>query len=453
VSIVALWIGSSAGALESIPAFPGAEGFGAGAVGGRGGAVFEVTNLNDSGPGSLREGVEASEPRTIVFRVSGTIPLRKALVVRNPNLTIAGQTAPGDGVCLRDEALQVVADEVVIRYLRVRLGSEAGRPTDSISIGQGKRVILDHCSASWAVDETLSVSTGDDPLDEITVQWCFITESLNDSIHSKGSHGYGSLVRGHRGSRYSFHHNLYAHHSGRSPRPGNYDKNDRGSDPEGLMFDFRNNVIYDWKGGHAGYNGDRESVTRMNYVGNSLLRGEASDPDSVAYKEQSAYNRSFFADNAMDGIVPKNPYDLVRFPSEYTPGLIADYKSTEEIPTAVVHTDPPAVAYERVLAEGGANLPKRDSVDARIVEHVKNRTGSLINNESEVGGWPRLASTPPPVDSDRDGIPDDWETEQGFDPEDSADGALDPDGDGYTNLEDYLNGLVPPSVIPVTSPR
>lgn len=433
-------------AVMAIPAFPGAEGCGAEAIGGRGGVVHEVTNLNDSGPGSLREAVDASGPRTVVFRVGGTIALQDTLVIRNDNITIAGQTAPGGGICLRDAALVVEADDVIVRYIRCRLGDESLRESDSVSVNRGRRIIFDHCSTSWSTDETFSVSTNENRLTDVTVQWCFITESLYDSIHLKGPHGYGSLLRGNRGSRYSFHHNLYAHHAGRSPRPGNYDHWNYMIDPDGFLLDFRNNLIYDFKGGHAGYNGDHESITKINYIGNNVLRGSQSAEDSVAYKEQSIHNKGYFLNNAMDGVIPIDPYSLVQFPPEYTPALIAGYKQPAPFSAPSVLTESPALAHERVLDFAGTIFPERDAVDARVVSEVRSRTGRIIDDEDEVGGWPELAPGTPPVDSDHDGIPDDWESARGLNPNHPADGAMDRNGDEYTNTEEYLHWLVRPTI-------
>jgi pectate lyase len=204
-------------------AFPGAEGAGRFALGGRGGQVLFVTNLEDSGPGSLRAAVETKGPRTILFRVSGTIKLAKPLVIREGRVTIAGQSAPGDGITLRDQRLEVAADDVVVRYIRARLGDESKTESDAVWINKGRRIILDHVSASWSVDETLSASARYvDPNEgfyDLTVQWSIISESLTHSLHAKGDHGYGSLIRGGRGARISFHHNLWANHSARMPRP------------------------------------------------------------------------------------------------------------------------------------------------------------------------------------------------------------------------------------------
>ena len=216
-------------AQQRQPAFPTAEGYGKYTVGGRGGAVIEGTNLNDSGPGSLRAAIEAEGPRTVVFRVSGTIDLQKALTIKNPHITIAGQTAPGDGICLKRYPLNIGADEVVIRYIRVRLGDESGGETDAIGGRYHKNIILDHVSASWSVDECVSIYH----CDSVTIQWCMITESLFDSHHVKGSHGFGGIW----GSNHStYHHNLIAHHSSRNPRWASGAGNN----------DYRNNVLYNW---------------------------------------------------------------------------------------------------------------------------------------------------------------------------------------------------------------
>jgi hypothetical protein len=419
-----------------IPAFPGAQGFGAYAQGGRGGRVYHVTTLDDGGPGSLREAVEAAGPRIVVFDVSGTIRLTKSLDVEEPFITIAGQTAPGDGICLRDATLGVGTDHVVIRYLRCRLGDE-GRGGDAISIGAGRHIIIDHCSASWSLDEVLSSSTGEPRLSDLTVQWCFITEALNPK-----NHGFGSLIRGCRGARYSYHHNLYAHNRGRNPRPGNYDgPNPHEVDPNGLLLDFRNNVIYNWGGSYAGYNADAESVTRLNYVGNYLVPGPDSDPRGRAYREGSPYNRGYFAGNAYNHLVPEDPWSLVNF-SGWDAAQIAAYKQSEPFETGLITTENPQEAYRSVLQRGGASLPRRDVVDQRIVADVTNGTGRIINSQAEVGGWPELLSAPAPRDSDGDGMPDEWELSQGLNPNDAADGPGDRDGDGYTNVEDYLNSLV-----------
>jgi pectate lyase len=426
----------------SIPAFPGAEGFGAESIGGRSGKVFFVINLDDSGPGSLRAAVESDGPRTVIFRVSGTIALKSRLSVTMPYITIAGQTAPGDGICLKNHALTISADHVIIRYLRCRPGDNTKSASDALSISSGKNIILDHCSASWSVDETLSASTGGQ-LGNVTVQWCIISESLHDSTHSKGPHGYGSLIRGGWGNGYTFHHNLYAHHHARLPRPGNY--NNQRRDPDGFILDFRNNVIYNWAGRAAGYNADgsngTNSITKMNFVGNYYKSGLNSN-GNLAFAESTKAASAYFNGNCMNGGFPDDPWSLVTF-SNFSPQDLNAYKQTSPIPVPPVKTHDAIAAYKRILAECGASLPKRDPVDIRIINSVKNTTGKIINDEAEVGGWPELKSAKPSQDSDEDGMPDNWEKRYGFDCNNPDDRNDDPDKDAYTNLEEYLNNTNP----------
>ena len=421
-------------------AFPTAEGFGAYAKGGRGGKVLYVTNLNDSGPGSLRWAVEQDGPRTIVFGVSGTIELESRLNIEKPFITIAGQTAPGDGICLKGETLQINTHDVIIRYIRARLGDRSHgqgslQGKDAISISEGHDIIVDHCSASWSLDEILSASTRKPDLTRVTVQWCYITEALNPD-----NHGFGSLIRGTGGAKYSFLHNLYASNRGRNPRPGNYDSNPHNEDPQGLLLDFRNNVIYNWGGEHAGYNADKESVTQLNFVNNYLVPGADSKNNGIAYSEGSPYNRGYFAGNYYNGKLPDNPWSLVNFPTSWTPKQISAYKQNKPLETGPVQTEDAETAYKRVLETGGAVLPKRDAVDARIVQDVKNRSGKIIQSQNEVGGWPVLKSAPAPKDTDRDGMPDEWEKKNGLNPKDASDRNK-VAADGYTMLEKYLNNI------------
>ncbi len=427
---------------NAVPAFPGAEGFGAQSAGGRGGQVLFVTNLNDSGPGSLRAAVQADGPRTVIFRVSGTIALKSTLAITKPHVTIAGQTAPGDGICLKDHALAIAADHVIVRYLRCRPGDNTKAESDALSISSGRDIIVDHCSASWSVDETLSASSGG-KLGNVTVQWCIISESLHNSTHHKGPHGYGSLIRGGWGNGYTYHHNLYAHHHARLPRPGNY--NDRSKDPNGFTFDFRNNVIYNWAGTAAGYNADgsngTDSITKMNFVGNYYKAG-VNSAGNLAFSESTRSAKGYFSGNCMNGDYPRDPLLLVTW-SKFSPKDIAEYVQSDPIPVPPVATDDAITAYKRVLAEAGAVLPKRDAVDARIINEVRTGAGKIIDHEEQVGGWPELKSAELPSDSDRDGMPDEWEKRHRFDAEKAADGNADADGDGYTNLEEYLSGIEP----------
>jgi pectate lyase len=423
-------------------AFPTAEGFGAYAQGGRGGDVYRVTNLDDDGPGSLRYGIRtAGGPRTIVFAVSGIIRLRSELAVDKNYITIAGQTAPGDGICLRDNRLAIEADHVIVRYIRSRLGDESRQETDAISINQGHHVIMDHCSASWSVDEVFSCSTGmKGQIDSITVQWCIISEALNNSVHRKGPHGYGSLIRGCYGAKYTYHHNLYAHNQSRNPRPGNYNYNNHKRDPLGLQFDFRNNVMYNWGGDRPGYDADAESVCRYNYVGNYGKPGPDSKPRGWAYSADCKYFKAYYSGNYFYGSIPADPWSLVNFQGKWSDAELKAYKQDVPFSTGPMSTESALDAFTHVLAYAGASLV-RDVVDERIVRDVKNGTGSIIDSQAQVGGWPACNGLPAPADGDLDGMPDAWEKQHGLDPDNPGDRNGDPDRDGYTNLEEYLNEL------------
>lgn len=417
---------------SSTVAFPGAEGAGRFAVGGRGGTVLRVTTLADSGPGSLRAAVEAEGPRTVVFDIGGTVRLASPLRIREPRITIAGQTSPGGGLTLRGQPLVISADDVVIRYIRSRLGDENGVEADAVTIDRGERIILDHVSASWSVDETLSVGSRNRVIDAVTVQWSIISESLNQSAHAKGDHGYGSLVRGSNGARFTFHHNLWASHRARMPRPGNYLAPDL--DPVGPRFEFTNNVFYNWGGERAGYNADSDPATVSSYVflANAYLRG----PDStggVIFKEESPIALAWFDANSLDGVVPADPWSL----TTGTDGPGYRFPTLPDWADPARHTA--AEAEAMVLDRAGASR-LRDAVDDRVIASVRDRTGRIIDTPAQVGGWPELAPGSPWVDGDGDGMPDDWEAAHGHDPA-SPDGHDDSDGDGFTHLEDWLNSL------------
>lgn len=399
--------------LGEMKAFPSAEGFGAYSKGGRGGKVLFVTNLLDYSkgmkviPGSLRAAVEEQGPRTVIFRVGGTIPLRSPLNIRQPFITIAGQTAPGGGICLRNFGINISTTDVNIRFLRIRPGDTIGKikekegrkwDTDALSINKGsKRVIIDHCSMSWANDEVCSVSG--EGIRDITIQWSFITESLNDSTHEKGPHGYGSLFR--TNGNLTVHHNLYAFHKNRSPRPGTYGD---GS----ILLDFRNNFMYM---GGKGYTS--KDPVRINFVGNF-------HPDTPF----KATENCIFYTSDNDGT--------------FTGGV----NNKVEFKTVPVVTTPPLDAKNAILSDAGATRPLRDSVDKRLISLIQAKKGSIINSQSEVGGWPELKNSLSPVDSDNDGMPDNWEKDHKLKPG-ITDHNHDPDQDGYTNLEEFLNSTDP----------
>lgn len=406
-------------------AFPGAEGFGSQAKGGRGGDVYYVTNLNDSGPGSLRFGIQsATGPRTIVFGVSGTITLNSNLAINKPFLTLAGQTAPGDGITVSGFTTVVTGtNDVIIRYLRFRAGDVKcpAMQGDSLWIDKSKNVIIDHVSATWSIDESLSVTESEN----VTVQWSIIGESLNASCHEKGEHGYGSLIRYGTGG-VSFHHNLYIHNHSRNPRVG-----------DEIRLDFVNNVLYNYgaRGGDASYSGAaNEGVTRINYINNYTIAGPSTDASrrTRTFNGGSTNTHLYQSGNWIDGNVNRirdgAAAPQTAFINQYT-------RIDTRFDFPQVNTDSAAVAYRRVLDSAGASLI-RDRVDKRLVSEVETDGGKTINSQNDVGGFPALASRPAPLDTDQDGIPDAWETTRGLDPNGKA--------DGPANLERYLQWLLEP---------
>ncbi|MBL8178762.1 MAG: Ig-like domain-containing protein [Bryobacterales bacterium] len=423
--------GEAVGVLTVTPdratAFPGAEGYGAYALGGRGGDVYHVTSLEDSGPGSLRQGIAgATGPRTIVFDVSGTIRLRSRLNINRSFLTLAGQTAPGDGVTVAGFGVLVTrASHVVIRYMRFRLGDESCPVVqdDALSVDLSSDVILDHVSASWSIDETLSVTNSN----RVTVQWSAIAESLNRSCHAEGNHGYGTLLREFNGnfSTLSFHKNLYAHHTSRNPRVG-----------DNVQLEFSHNVIYNW-GGDASLSGAlEEGRPQVNYVANTLVAGFSTGSSARvrAFRSGSAATGIFSSGNRIDSNV-NGVFDPVDTGAAMIQGQYTAAAERFDYPAIT------AVSYERVLEAAGASKT-RDAVDVRIVNGVRTQTGSIIDSQGQVGGYPTLAGGVAPADRDGDGIPDGVEAALGLSPGDASDAAR-VAANGYTHLENYLNSLVP----------
>ena len=428
-----------------IPAFPGAEGAGAYARGGRGGQVLIVTNTRDylpgeeePIPGSLRWAVSTPGPRIVVFEVGGLIDLKSAVVITEPYLTLACQTAPGDGICLRDYAFCLSGtEEVIVRCLRSRLGDRAGLPLDAVAVkAPAVNVIFDHCSASWAIDEVFSINA-DEPA-SITIQWSIISEALTESCHPKGMHGNGSIL-GTAGTL-SFHHNIYALNYARNPLIGGQD----------LRIDFRNNVMYDWAGpGGAGY-GSSNGSPQINFVANYYKPGLDTRQHLPGHHFAHSLTRTdsipinlYWAGNEMEGqkVHRKNNYLLVHIPDWRTVVNWVDQPFVFD--GAPITTTSAKRAFQRVLAGAGATAPVRDAVDARVIECIRRGTGRLIDSQEEVGAWPAYASAHPPTDVDRDGMPDAWEKARGLDPASAEDASGDRDGDGYTNIEEYINSLVP----------
>ena len=468
VGILALVPNGCAAETPSVPAFPGAEGYGAMTRGGRGGKVILVTNLNDAGPGSLREAVETEGPRIVVFRVSGTITLESRLRISNPYITIAGQTAPGDGICVRRYPIGIYTSEVIIRYIRVRLGNETGDDADAISGRYHKNIILDHVSASWSIDETVSIYY----CENVTIQWCLVSESLYNAGHVKGTHGFGGIW----GSNYStYHHNLLAHHSSRNPRFAS-----------GCGYnDFRNNVVYNW-GYNSAYGGEKQhqdsekfNFTIVNMVANYFKPGPATRPGERTYRivnpssDDSADNfgKWYVDDNVVYGnpAVTANNWDGGVQPQGGS-SHIAVLKLDQPFDAIPINQQTAEEAYSSVLEGVGASLPKRDAIDARIVDETRNgyatyegdtyknkrrvpdesKKCGIIDSQADVGGWPQLKSLPAPLDSDSDGMPDEWEEKYGLDPQDASNTSTDNDNDGYTNIEEYLNRTDPTEYVDYT---
>ncbi|AGA79324.1 pectate lyase family protein [Echinicola vietnamensis] len=442
-------------------AFPGAEGYGQYTTGGRGGEVYYVTRLDDdNSPGSLRYAINQAGKRTIVFNVGGTIALKSKLNISRGDVTIAGQTAPGGGITLRNYPVTIDADNIIIRYLRFRMGDTADQEGDALGGRFHKDIIIDHCSMSWSTDECVSFYANEN----FTLQWCIIAESLKNSVHEKGSHGYGGIW----GGRYaSFHHNLLAHHDSRNPRLG---------EEAGKAFaltdlvDLRNNVIYNW-GNNAAYGGEAMNVNIVNCYykpgpaspsGSKRNRIMSIDKNKNEGTEVYDIWGKFYIDgNVVEGSSQTSndnwTYGVFnQFHSSY--GTVSDadkaamkMNQPHELEGFTVTTHDAEEAYELVLGQAGANL-ERDEVDSRIIASVQEgdfdaqgsngSTNGIIDTQSDVGGWPMLEAGKPVIDTDEDGIPDDWETTHELDPENADDGREIKPGTPYTYLEIYLNSLV-----------
>lgn len=434
-------------------AFPGAEGYGKYTTGGRGGKVYVVTNLNDSGAGSLREAVEAEGPRFVVFAVDGTIELKSPLRIINDDITIAGQSAPGDGICLKDYPLSISASNVIVRYIRVRVGDKYSQDSDAVSGGRygQKNVILDHLSVSWSIDECLSIYK----TENLTVQWCLIAHSLNQSKHTKGNHGFGGIWGGYKAT---FHHNLLANHASRNPRFSSVDGT--------KWVDFRNNTIYNWDY-KTSYGGGHHA--EINMVGNYYKPGPASKHTRFLDVAEDGTGRYFIDGNVMVGNskVTKNNVqgvndkpgkkyiasagnkrrtqgispEAIPTPGEETISCLVD----APFPFDPIHEDSPKKAYKRILKDVGCSF-SRDTYDSAIINHVKKgkalgSQSGIINSPEDVGGWPNLKKGSPLKDSDMDGMPDTWEEQQKLNPNDAKDASLYTLNNDYTNIEMYLNSL------------
>jgi hypothetical protein len=409
----------SCSVTEALPVFPGAKGFGVDTPAGRGGMVYKVTNLNDSGSGSLRAAIDASEPRVVIFEVSGTIILADDLKVKNPYITIAGQTAPSPGITLRGAGLSIRAHDVLVQHIRIRVGDGLiGPPPDNrdgiqIQGTNSYNVVVDHVSVSWSIDENISVYNAN--THDVTISNCIASEALHDSIHPKGPHSMGVLIV--HAQYVSIINNLLAHNNGRNPQLG---------DGDNTSMAAVNNVIYNW-GNMGTRSNDAGTNKDTSVVGNVYISGGGDTNDAVVV-ECGPIQNFYVIDNEVDGYLPANPWDVVRIS-----GICNPQAESPPVWPSGFTAMPSSETRAFVLSNAGARPADRDSVDTRIVSDAVNGTGSIIDSQDDVGGWPSLAGNYRTLI-----IPDN------------------PNGDdnnnGYTNLEEWLHayaaevegGTIPP---------
>ena len=437
-------------------AFPTAEGFGKYATGGRGGEVIKVTNLNEDGPGSFRAAVSQKNPRIVVFDVAGTIHLLTKVNILG-NITIAGQTAPGGGICLADQSVGIGGDNIIVRYMRFRLGDkyqnkgmvDLSGDDDAFGGNRHKNVVIDHCSMSWSNDEVFSIYGGD----STTLQWNLIAEPLNYSYHfEKGDtdfekHGYGGIWGG---SHLSAHHNLFAHCVSRNPR---FNGARLGAGNE--FVDFTNNVIYNWEhnsvyGGEAG---------KYNMVNNYYRPGPSTAANvnhrivNPTTNETRGLGEFYVNGNFVDGNenVSKNNKLGIDIDPKISDAQKMNAIVSTPFETLPINVQNPKAAYISILNHVGASY-KRDTMDARIIQDVVQRRGMIIDvqghythgtaYEKTLSAWPTLQLAPAQVDTDNDGMPDAWEIAMGLNPNKANDHNYEL-SKLYTNIEMYLNSITP----------
>ena len=439
-------------------AFPGAEGYGKYATGGRGGKVAIVTNLQDDGAGSFRQALAAypNEPLTVVFQVSGIIDLATPLVLKRSNVTVAGQTAPGDGICLKGNSFIINGankggnhGNIIIRYIRSRPGSNYSKGVYGLDIENAHDVIIDHCSFSWANEECVAAYD----VKNITIQWCIISEGLYEAGHHKGHRSYGGVW----GGQYaSFHHNLFAHLNNRTVRFNGARAHDTMA-----IVDYRCNVNYNWGSANACYGGDIKipgGVSHVNIVNNYYQPGPAT-ADTLKFvhalyakNPTNSVGQWFVAGNYMAGNkdLTKDNWlgvDLSELPEESRSQAKSD---TVFAVMRIANNEIAKEAYKSVLAGAGATLPKRDATDTRVVYEVQHKIASgkgvfgkagIIDSPAAVEGWAVYNQGTVLADTDEDGMPDAYEKLNKLSPTISSDGNA-VTSSGYTNLEVYLNSLV-----------
>jgi hypothetical protein len=457
-----------------IPAFPGAEGGGMYSFGGRGGRVIVVTSLEDNGPGTLRDACEQGGARIVVFNVAGIIRIKTPIILLAPYITIAGQTAPGDGVCIAGESFWIMTHDVIIRHMRFRRGeTNVGRRDDAIGGNPVGNIMIDHVSASWGLDENMSMyrhmyNDGTPKPEEklptvnITIQNSIFSESLDT-----WNHAFGSTLGG---ENCSFMRNLWADNCGRNPSIGWFG-----------VFNLVNNVIYNWV--HRSVDGG-DYRAQYNIINNHFKPGPLTPKDAPVghriLKPESGrsklgylvFGRCYVNGNIMEGNekVTKDNWDggvqVEDLPDadKYTP----DIKVEKPLPMPIMKIMPTNEVFNFVLANAGATLPKRDPVDQRITEQVRtmkvvyntdfNDTlapqfkhrrlpkdsykQGIITDIRQVGGYPEYKGIPY-LDTDMDGMPDEWEMKYNLNPKDASDAMKDCNGDGYSNIEKYINGIDP----------
>jgi len=412
-----------------LPAFPGAEGYGALVTGGRGQPVYEVTTLEDYGPkdapipGSLRDAL--SEPnRTVVFRVGGVIHLKANIAARS-NITVAGQTAPGEGIAIYGKSLSLSnQNNIIIRYIRCREGIGGDRGKCSINIVGGSNMILDHVSIQWGRWDALGITKGSH---DITVQNCIIGEAIDPQR-------FGALVDSVEHVTLSG--NLWIHNQSRNPKAKG-------------VIEYINNVVYNW--GVTGLAGGHSAADRqLDVINNYLVAGPSSRGGAIGgfAATDHVYQTGNYVDTDRDGTL--NGRAVIESDFRDVATFAATRFCQPPIPVAAVTAE---AAYEKAVAGAGASL-RRDAVDRRLIEDLASlgRKGMIVRNEGEVGGHPEVQGGEAPEDNDHDGMPDAWEKKYGLNPKDASDGAKDKDGDGYTDLEEYLNKTDPTKAVDYAKP-